>query len=67
MTAPWTPPDQWLKPWQAAKRLHVTTLTLRRRITTRDLVARRLDTGRYEYLESSVNAIADEDERRRSR
>jgi DNA-binding transcriptional MerR regulator len=54
---PWTPPDRWLKPREAAHRAGVTTPTIRAWTATRGLTYRRGVRGHREYLESSLEEV----------
>jgi hypothetical protein len=57
MAEPWTPPDRWLKPREAAHRAGYSAETIRGWTLTRGLVCRRDGRGHRQYLQSSLDAI----------
>jgi DNA-binding transcriptional MerR regulator len=54
---PWTPPDRWLHPREAAHRAGVSVPTIRTWTLTRGLACRRTGRGHRQYLASSLEAI----------
>jgi DNA-binding transcriptional MerR regulator len=57
MAEPWTPPDRWLKPREAAHRAGYSAETIRGWEASKGLVTRRDWRGHRQYLASSLEAI----------